>query len=82
MSETLNDETTWLVQTLAKEPDPSDAAVGLMVERLRRMEDEARLNGGDRQTLQKLASARRVLGDPADLGPTTTPFAVPYSRQG
>jgi len=43
--------------------------VGLMVERLRRMEDEARLDGADRQTLQRIMSGRRLLGDRADLGP-------------
>ncbi len=45
MTENADDEITWLVLTLAEEADVSGAAVGLMVERLRRMEDEARLGG-------------------------------------
>lgn len=61
-----DDQITWLVQTLAENPDASSAAVGLMVERLRRMEDEARLGGADRQILQRIMSGRRVLGDRAN----------------
>jgi hypothetical protein len=71
----LNDETTGQVQTLADNADVSGAAVSLMVERLRRLEEEARLEGAGRQTLQKIMSARRVLGDRLDFGKVATPFA-------
>lgn len=40
-------------------------AVLSKVERLRRMEDEVRRTGATRQTLQTIASTRRVLGDHA-----------------
>ncbi len=63
MSAGIDAETTMMVQTLAKDAGPPGAAVGQMVERLRRLEEEARLEGAGRQTLQKLMSARRVLGD-------------------
>jgi len=33
------------------------------------MEDEARLDGADRQILQRIMSGRRILGDMADFGP-------------
>jgi hypothetical protein len=68
------DEITWLVRALAEEVDASGAAVGLMVERLRRMEDEARLGRTDRQTLQRIISARRVLGGRMDFGPVRASF--------
>ena len=71
----INDETTCQVQTLAENTDTSGAAVGLMVERLRRLEEEARLEGASRQTLQKIMSARRVLGDRLDFGKVRAPFA-------
>lgn len=76
MSTNIDDETTGLVRTLAGEPEGSDAAVALMVERLRRMEEEARLGGVSRQALQKIMSARRVLGDPTDLGTVPTAFSL------
>ena len=76
MTENADDEITWLVQALAEDTDASGAAVGLMVERLRRMEDEARLGGGDRQTLQRIMSGRRVLGDRVDFGAPGRPRPV------
>ncbi|AYO83192.1 hypothetical protein EBB05_13580 [Methylobacterium brachiatum] len=79
MTENADDEITWLVLTLAEEADVSGAAVGLMVERLRRMEDEARLGGADSQTLQRIMSGRRVLGDRVDFGLAPR---VPGDRQG
>ncbi|MGX9981571.1 hypothetical protein [Methylobacterium fujisawaense] len=63
------DAITWLVRALAEEADAPGAAVGLMVERLQRMEDEARLGEINRQTLQPIMSARRVLGDRMAFGP-------------
>jgi hypothetical protein len=75
MHTNLNEETTFQVQTLVDNADTSGAAVGLMVERLRRLEEEARLEGAGRQTLQKIMSARRVLGDRLDFGRVKTPFA-------
>lgn len=73
MTDEADDQITWLVRTLADNVDNSDAAVGLMVERLRRMEDEVRLNGADPQTLQRIISGRRLLGDRIDLG-SVLPF--------
>lgn len=75
MSTTIDDETTWLVEALAKDPQASEAAVGLMVERLRRLEEAARLEGASRQMLQRLMSARRVLGDRVDLASAGTRYA-------
>ena len=75
MSANIDDETTWLVQTLADDADAPSAAVGLLVERLRRLEEEARLERAGRQTLQKIMSARRVLGDRIDFGRVEAPFA-------
>jgi hypothetical protein len=76
MSTDIDDETTWLVQTLAGEVEVADAAIGLMIERLRRMEDEARLEGAGRQTLQKIMSARRLLGDRLDFGRVRASFSA------
>lgn len=76
MSTDIDDETTWLVQTLAGEVEVADAAIGLMIERLRRMEDEARLEGAGRQTLQKIMSARRLLGDRLDFGRVSASFSA------
>ena len=75
MSANIDDETTWLVQTLADDADAPSAAVGLLVERLRRLEEEARLERAGRQTLQKIMSARRVLGDRIDFGRVEAPLA-------
>ena len=75
MSTNIDEETTWLVRTLAVDDDASGAAVGLLVERLRRLEEAARLEGAGRQTLQKIMSARRVLGDRVDFGKVEKPFA-------
>ena len=68
------EDITSLVRALATEADASGAATGLMVEQLRHMEDEARLGGTDRQTLQRIMSARRVLGDRMDFGPVQVPL--------
>ncbi len=63
-------ETAWLVQQLAQDgPERRDAATILTIEKLRRLEDLARNAGTTRQAFQKIVSARRVLGDHADLGP-------------
>lgn len=69
MTKKLDDETAVLIQALVEDARAPDAAVDRMVERLRRLEEEARLEGTDRQTLQKLASARRLLGDSVEVGP-------------
>lgn len=53
-----------------------NAAVDLMVERLRRMEDGARSAPVDRQTLQKIISARRLLGDRVDFGKVRSGFLI------
>ena len=67
----LDSATIWLVQTLAQEKlGKQHAATFLTIEKLRRLEDLARCSGGSRQELQKIMSARRILGDRADLGPT------------
>jgi hypothetical protein len=76
MSTDIDAETTELVRNLAKDATPAGAAVGQMVERLRRLEDEARQEGAGRQTLQKLMSARRVLGDRTVLGRLPAMFAT------
>ena len=66
---TFDDETARQVQRLAEDgAERSGAAVSHMVERLRRLEDEARCVGGSRQTFQKIMSARRVLGDRVTIG--------------
>jgi hypothetical protein len=65
----LDDHTAWLVQHLAVNgPASAEAATALTIEKLRRLEDLARNAGADRQAFQKILSARRVLGDHADLG--------------
>lgn len=65
----LDDHTAWLVQHLATNgPTSAEAATALTIEKLRRLEDLARRAGADRQAFQKILSARRVLGDHADLG--------------
>jgi hypothetical protein len=65
----LDDHTAWLVQQLVSNgPTSAEAATALTIEKLRRLEDLARNSGADRQAFQKILSARRVLGDHADLG--------------
>ncbi|KAA0111683.1 hypothetical protein CIW48_30755 [Methylobacterium sp. P1-11] len=65
----LDDHTAWLVQQLARNgPVSAQAATAPTIEKLRRLEDLARNAGADRQAFQKILSARRVLGDHADLG--------------
>jgi hypothetical protein len=67
----LDDHTAWLVQQLVSNgPTSAEAATALTIEKLRRLEDLARNCGADRQAFQKILSARRVLGDHADLGRT------------
>ncbi|WHQ68606.1 hypothetical protein [Methylorubrum extorquens] len=68
-------EMTTMVQALAGNGGPPGVAVEQMVERLRRLEEEARLEGAGRETLQKLMSARRVLGDRMALGQLPAAFA-------
>ena len=66
----LDDHTTWLVCHLAANgPASAKAATALTIEKLRRLEDLARNGGADRQEIQKILSARRVLGDNVRLGP-------------
>ena len=65
----LDDHTAWLVQQLVSNgPTSAEAATALTIEKLRRLEDLARNSGANRQAFQKILSARRVLGDHADLG--------------
>ncbi|CAO4154185.1 hypothetical protein [Methylorubrum extorquens] len=68
-------EMTTMVLALAGNGGPPGAAVEQMVERLRRLEEEARLEGAGRETLRKLMSARRVLGDRMALGQLPAAFA-------
>ena len=75
MNANIDDETTWLVQTLADDAHAPSAAVGLLIERLRRLEEEGGLERAGRQALQKIMSARRVLGDRIDFGRIEAPFA-------
>ena len=71
----LDDETCW-ISTARTEGGlvPYGAATARMIERLRRLEDQARCAGASRQTFQRLASARRLLGD----GVHVKPFAGPF----
>lgn len=71
----IGEETSALVRALAADADTSGAIVGGVVERLHRMEDQARLEGAGRQALQKIMSARRVLGDRVDFGRASASFA-------
>ena len=71
----IDHETASLVQDLSAEaPGSRSVAVLLAVERLRRLEDEARCLGTSRQAFQKIASARRLLGDRAYFGAFNGPF--------
>ncbi len=65
----LDHETALFVAELAADAAdvPSTAAL-LTIEHLRRLEDTARSAGTSRQALQKIMSARRVLGDMDDFG--------------
>ncbi|GJD98078.1 hypothetical protein [Methylobacterium iners] len=71
----LDAATTSLVVGLAAEraDRPSTAAL-MTIERLRRLEEEVRCSGTTRQTLQKISSARRILGDRVEFGRFTGPF--------
>lgn len=71
----IDDDTASLVQALSAEA-PQDRGVAALVtaERLRRLEDEARCSGTSRRAFQKIASARRLLGDRAHFGPFNGPF--------
>lgn len=63
-------ETAWLVEQLVQSgPEHAAAATVMTIERLRRLEDLARTGGTSRQAFQKIVSARRILGDPTELGP-------------
>ncbi|HEX8413145.1 MAG TPA: hypothetical protein VF637_04585 [Sphingomicrobium sp.] len=63
----LDHATSSFIVALATEKadHPSTAAL-LTIERLRRLEEDARCLGTTRQTLQKIRSARRLLGDRAE----------------
>jgi stage V sporulation protein SpoVS len=64
----VDEHTAWLVQQLVNNgPRSAEAATALTIEKLRRLEDLARNAGTNRQALQKIMSARRVLGDCVDL---------------
>lgn len=71
----LDDETIQLVHDMKME-GALDASASrlLMIERLRRLEDFARIRGATRQTFQKICSARRVLGDTQGFGKVNVPF--------
>lgn len=53
-----------------------DALTVRTIEELRRLEDLARNSGEDRQVLQKIMSARRILGDRVDFEPIE-PLGLP-----
>ena len=75
--DSLDDEACWIsAARAAGGHDPDGEAARRMVERLRRLEASERTRGGSRQTLQRIMSARRLLGDTADLGPYARPFSV------
>lgn len=71
----LDSATSSFVVGLATEAtaQPSTAAL-VTIERLRRLEDEVRCSGTTRQTLQKIGSARRILGDQAEFRRFNGPF--------
>ncbi|WP_162596061.1 hypothetical protein [Methylobacterium sp. 17Sr1-1] len=70
----LDGELSDLVLELAHDHDAScDALTVRTIEELRRLEDLARHSGDNRQTLQKIMSARRILGDRVDFGPIDAP---------
>jgi len=71
----LDRETSTLVTKLRSEPlEDRGVAGALTIERLRRLEEEARCSGTSRQAFQKITSARRLLGDRVQFGPFTGPF--------
>jgi len=71
----IDQETSSLVQELSAEDIQNRSVASLVTtERLRRLEDEARCSGTSRQAFQKIASARRLLGDRAHFGPFDGPF--------
>ncbi|KAB1075904.1 hypothetical protein [Methylobacterium soli] len=64
-----------LVQALSQDKPQSGGAAALMaIEQLRRLEEEARSSGVSRQAFQRIASARRLLGDRANFGTFEGPF--------
>ena len=68
-------DTASLVQALSAEPPQNRGVAALLTaERLRRLEEEARFSGTSRQAFQKVASARRLLGDRAHFGSFNGPF--------
>lgn len=50
----------------------TDAVASRTIEQLRRLEDLARNKGDSRQAIQKIMSARRILGDYEDFGPVAS----------
>lgn len=73
----LDSATSSLVVALATQRTdrPSTAAL-VTIERLRRLEEDARFAGATRQALQKIASARRVLGDRGEFRPFDGPYVA------
>ena len=71
----LDREAASFMATLSIEPSDNPGVAALVtIERLRRLEDQVRCSGATRQTFQKIASARRVLGDQTSFGPIKGPF--------
>jgi hypothetical protein len=63
-----------IVELAAEKADHKSTAALVMIERLRRLEEDARCLSATRQTLQKITSARRILGDRAEFGCFQGPF--------
>ena len=68
------DTNSRIVELAAETAEYKSTAALLMIERLRRLEEDARCLSATRQTLQKITSARRVLGDQAEFGRFKGPF--------
>lgn len=67
----IDPETAELVQVLSTDPLQTESVTTLLtIENLRRLEDEARCAGTSRQAFQRIMSARRLLGDRTQYGPT------------
>jgi hypothetical protein len=64
----------FVVELAADKIDYASTAALVAIEHLRRLEEVARFSGTTRQTLQKINSARRVLGDRHEFGRFTGPF--------
>ncbi|GJD96115.1 hypothetical protein [Methylobacterium iners] len=65
---------SFVIGLAAEKTDRPSTAALLTIEHLRRLEEEVRSAGTTRQTLQKISSARRILGDHAELGHFKGPF--------